>query len=99
MILLAISEPSVGLSLSIHRWKALPQQNMNIQIYFGNTLLSLNRRGMKHTHFCPKGPAICKISQQVILKCVNSKRKKFSHYFISKESYVSFKSYTRLMIS
>ena len=50
-------------------------------------------------HFRPKGPAICKISQQIILKWRNSKQEKFSNYLISKESYGSFKSYGSLMNS
>ena len=53
MFLLAISETSVGLSLSIYRWKALPEQNINMQKYFNNTLLSSNPKRMKSVHFCP----------------------------------------------
>ena len=33
MFLPAISETSVGLSLSIYRWKTLPEQNVNITLY------------------------------------------------------------------
>ena len=50
-------------------------------------------------HFCPKGPAICKISKPIILKWGNSKSEKFSYYLISKEIYISFKPYTCLMNS
>ena len=38
MSLLAISEKTVGLSLSIHHWKALSEQNMNIIQLFGRLL-------------------------------------------------------------
>ena len=55
--------------------------------------------GMKNTHFCPKGPFICKISQQIILKWRNSKQEKFSNYLISKVSYGSLKSYGYLINS
>ena len=47
--------------------------------------------------FCPKGQAICKIPQQIILKWGNSQQEKFK--VISKESCVSFKSYTCSMNS
>ena len=50
-------------------------------------------------HFRPKGPAISKISQQIILKWRNSKQEQFSNYLISEESYGSFKSYGSLMNS
>ena len=40
MFLLAISETTDGLLL--YRWKAFPEQNINMQKYFNNTLLSLN---------------------------------------------------------
>ena len=29
---------------------------------------------MRNMHFCPKGPAICKISQQTVMKLGNSKQ-------------------------
>ena len=44
-------------------------------------------------YHCPKGPAFCKNSQQIILNWGNSKQENFSNYTISKESYVSFKLY------
>ena len=50
-------------------------------------------------HFCPKGPAFCKISQQIILKLGNSKPEKFSNYLISEESYGSFEHYRCLINS
>ena len=40
VFLIAISEVTSRLSLSIYRWKALSEQNMNISKYFNNTLLS-----------------------------------------------------------
>ena len=61
MFPLAISEATVGLSLSVYRRKALPERNMNMQKYFSNALLSLNPMRMKNMHFCPKGPVICKV--------------------------------------
>ena len=42
MFLLAIYETSVGLSLFIYRWKALPEQNINMLKYFNTTSLSSN---------------------------------------------------------
>ena len=29
---------------------------------------------MRNMHICPKGPAICKISQQIVMKLGNSKQ-------------------------
>ena len=52
----------VGLSLSKYRWKALPEQNINVQNYFNNTLLSLNPKRMQNMHFCLKRPAFFKFS-------------------------------------
>ena len=61
MFLLAISETTVGLSLSTYHWKALPEQNINMQKYFNNSLLSSNpEKRMKNVHFCPKGPKFSK---------------------------------------
>ena len=45
MFLLATSEKSVGLSLLIYRWKALPEQKINMLKCFKNTLLSSMTRG------------------------------------------------------
>ena len=84
-----ISKVTVGLPLSIYRWKVLPEQNICKNI----SILLLNLKRMKNMPFCPKGPAVCKISQRIILKWGNSKQEKFSNYLISKESFVSFKSY------
>ena len=50
-------------------------------------------------HFWSKGLAICKISQQMILKWRKSKQDICSNCLISKESYGSFKSYGCLMNS
>ena len=54
MFLLTISETSVGLSLSIYHWKALPEQNVNMQKYFNNNLLSSSSKRMKICTFVPR---------------------------------------------
>ena len=41
---------------------------------------------MTNMHFCPKGPAICKISQQIVMKWGNSEQEKFLNDLISEES-------------
>ena len=51
-----------------------------------NNLLLLNPKMMTNMHFCPKGPAICKIFQQIVMKWGNSKQEKFSNNLVSKES-------------
>ena len=81
MFLVALSEASVGLSLSIYRWKALPVQNMNMQKYFNHTFLKLNLNKMKNMHFCPKGLAVSKISQQIIWTGEIQNWKKISKLF------------------
>ena len=63
IVSVSISETTVGLLLSRYRWKALPEQNMNMQKYFNNTLLLLNPNRMKNMHFCPWGPASSRFSQ------------------------------------
>ena len=56
----------LSLSKSQRHWKRkLPEQNMNMWKYSNNNLLLLNPKMMTNMHFCPKGPAICKISQQI----------------------------------
>ena len=62
MFLLAIIETAVGLSLSMYRWNALPEQNINISKYFNNTLLSLNPKRIKKYALCPKRPEFSKFS-------------------------------------
>ena len=47
MFLLAISETSVGLSLSIYHWKVLPEHNLNMKKFVHNTLMSSNPIRMK----------------------------------------------------
>ena len=67
MLLLAISEKIVGLSLSIYRWKALPEQNIIMEKYFTNTLLSSNPNRIKNARFCPRGFKFSKFSQMKVL--------------------------------
>ena len=50
MFSFAISDAIVGLLLSTYRWKALPEQNMNMQKYFNNNLLLLNPKRMKNIY-------------------------------------------------
>ena len=42
--------------------------------YCNKNLRLLNPKMMRNMHFCPKGPAICKISQQTVMKLGNSKQ-------------------------
>ena len=37
--------------LLMYLWKALPEQNINMQKYFNNALLLLNPKTMKNMHF------------------------------------------------
>ena len=71
MLLPAISETTVGLSLPIYRWRALLEENLNILKYFINTLLLLNSERMKNMHLCPKGPVFLKFSQMKVLFFAN----------------------------
>ena len=50
-------------------------------------------------HFCPKGQAICEISQQVILRWGNSKQEKFQIISFLKKVVSVYNSYTCLMNS
>ena len=54
MFLLATSVTTDGLSLSIYYWKALLEQNKNMQIYLNKTVLLLNPKRMKNMHFCER---------------------------------------------
>ena len=57
---------------------------MNIKdTFFDDIFLWMNHKRMKNTDFCSKEPAICKISQPIILKRENSKHGKFSNHPIS----------------
>ena len=50
---------------------------------------------MTNMHFCPKGPAVCKISQEIVMKWGNSGQENFQMISFL----VSFKSYRCFMSS
>ena len=68
---------------------------MNMQKYTNNNLLLLNPKIMTNMHFCPEGPAICKISQKIVMKWGNSEQENFQMISFL----VSFKSYRCFMSS
>ena len=67
MFLLAISATSIGLSLSIYRWKVLPELNIHINKYLNNTLLSLSPKKMKGCTFVSRNLPSPKFLQMKVL--------------------------------
>ena len=78
---------------------ALTSHSVNKSILVQQYFVVVKSQENESMHFCPKRPAISKISQQIKLKWRNSKQEKFSNVLILKESCGSFKSYGCLIIS
>ena len=77
MFLLAISETTVGLSLSIYHWKVVPEQNINMKKIFQQHYVVDKFQEDENMHFCPKEPAFSKFSQKRSYFCQSRKHNHF----------------------